>query len=64
MYKIKTQGKIGMNAACFTCGKTQPGLMAQPVVLWYKATEEKRGHNAPFCCAECAEAYRKDNNIK
>ena len=63
MYKITTQGKIGMNGACYTCGNEQPGWKTQPIALWYKAADEARGHNAPFCCVKCAEAYIKVNHI-
>jgi hypothetical protein len=64
MYKIKNQNKLGMNGACYACGKVQAGSKAQPIALWFKKEEEKRGHNCPFCCIECAKQYIKDNDIK
>lgn len=64
MYKITHQNKLGMNGVCWNCGKVQPDRKAQPIALWYKKDNEKRGHNVPFCCMECAETFIKENGIE
>lgn len=45
------------NCPCYNCGRLQPGSKMHPYTVWYKGADEKRGHNAPVCSAECARAY-------
>jgi hypothetical protein len=58
MIKIKNN-TMGYNAGCCICGKEQPGRKKQPYIVYYKAANEKRGHNAVCCCKECAEEMAK-----
>lgn len=51
--KLK-RNTLGYNAGCHNCGKTQDRLKAQPLIIWYKEDNEKRGHNLPICSQECA----------
>ena len=45
---------LGYNAGCDVCGKIQEGYKPQPLIIWYRKDNEKRGHNIPICCQECA----------
>lgn len=63
MVKI-IKNSLGMNARCFNCGYEQPGLKSQPINLYYKIEGERRGHNTPMCCVECANEYVSKNGLK
>lgn len=52
--KIQITNKKSGNCPCMNCGKVQEGLKLQPVTLWHKADNEKRGHQEPCCSIECA----------
>lgn len=56
MVKIKGN-TMGYNGICWICGKEQPGRAKQPYIVYYKAANEKRGHNAICCCREHAEEF-------
>lgn len=47
------------NCDCWKCGKSA-GDDYQPYTLWYKADDEKRGHNYPVCSTHCAYQLAKE----
>ena len=58
-YLIKTT-KSG-NCGCVNCGKLQEGLKMQPLTLYWKEENEKRGHQEPMCSKECCNEYKENN---
>lgn len=57
LVKIKNN-HLGYNGACRNCGKYQKdGEENQPLIVYHKDDNEKRGHNSPICSLECAQAY-------
>lgn len=62
LIKIKNNN-LGYNGACRNCGKYQKGGdEKQPLIVYYKDDNEKRGHNLPMCSLECAQAYIAELN--
>ena len=60
MVETKIKLTSSGNCNCFYCSKLQDGIKPQPVTLWYKVDNEKRGHQLPMCSIECAEHYIKE----
>lgn len=51
------------NCACMNCGKVQDKIAMQPLTVWVRYDNERRGHNNPVCSIECATAFiEKLNN--
>ena len=57
LIKIINNNK-GYNGACANCGKIQDGSKEQPLIVYYKGDNEKRGNNYIACSLECAQALK------
>lgn len=61
MIYIKIKSTKSGNCGCFNCGKLQDGLKMQPITLWTRKENEKRGVQLPMCSVECAKEYATKN---
>ena len=56
---VQIQHKKSGNCGCAECGKIQDGGKLHGWTVWHKSEGEKRGHQEPVCCLECATKLAK-----
>lgn len=54
MIKKIVKNNKGYNGCCTICDKYQPGCAKQPLLVYYRDDNEKRGHYLVACSQECA----------